>query len=38
MLLPELLQIVLLPFVGPHAAAAEAAAVRERGNQKQDAL
>jgi AcrR family transcriptional regulator len=29
-LLPELLQIVLLPFVGAHAAAAEAAAVRVR--------
>jgi len=28
MLLPDLLQIILLPFVGPEAAAAEAAAVR----------
>jgi AcrR family transcriptional regulator len=29
-LLPDLLQIVLLPFLGAHAAAAEAAAMRER--------
>lgn len=29
-LLPDLLEIVLLPFVGAHAAAAEAAALRER--------
>jgi len=37
-LLPDLLQIVLLPFLGAQAAAAEAAALRERGDQKQDAL
>jgi hypothetical protein len=30
MLLPDLLQIVLLPFVGPETAAAEAAAIRGR--------
>ena len=37
-LLPELLEIVLLPFVGAHAAAAEAAASRERQDQKQNPL
>jgi AcrR family transcriptional regulator len=36
-LLPDLLQIVLLPFVGAHAAAAEAAAVRDQ-RQKHDPL
>jgi AcrR family transcriptional regulator len=36
MLLPDLLQIILLPFVGPETAAAEAAAVRARsGNSEQ---
>ena len=34
-LLPELLQTVLLPFVGAHAAAEEAAAVRRLQDQKQ---
>jgi hypothetical protein len=37
-LLPDLLQIVFLPFLGAHAAAVEAAAVREAQHQKQVSL
>jgi AcrR family transcriptional regulator len=38
LLLPDLLQIVLLPFLGAHAAAAEAAAIRDAQHQKQGSL